>query len=326
MSSSVLFIDRDGTLVEEPEDYQVDKLDKIQLLPDVIPALIRLVKAGYHLVMVSNQDGLGTDTFPQEDFERCQAHIVSLFASQGIPFDEILICPHRDEDGCACRKPRTGLLTRYLAETDINIARSAVIGDRETDMQLAENLGVRGILVAADGQWEQTWPGIASALLDVERRADVRRETRETCIRVQLNLDNEQPVAIDTGLGFLDHMLEQIARHGGFSMKIECKGDLHIDEHHTVEDIALCLGQALREALGNKLGISRFGFLLPMDETEAKVSIDLSGRPYFVFEGTFPRAEVGGLATELVPHFFRSFADTLAAALHIEVSGENTIW
>ncbi|MEQ8206308.1 MAG: bifunctional histidinol-phosphatase/imidazoleglycerol-phosphate dehydratase HisB [Woeseia sp.] len=324
MSSSVLFIDRDGTLVEEPEDYQVDRLDKIKLLPAVIPSLIRLTNAGYRLVMVSNQDGLGTESFPQDDFELCQTHIVSLFASQGIRFDEILICPHRDEDGCACRKPRTGLLTRYLASTDLNIARSAVIGDRETDMQLAENLGVRGILVTKDGQWEQSWPGVASALLDTERRADVRRETKETRIRIQVNLDNEQPVAIDTGLGFLDHMLEQIARHGGFSMQVKCDGDLHIDEHHTVEDIALCLGQALREALGNKLGIGRFGFLLPMDETEAKVSIDLSGRPYFVFDGNFPRAEVGGLATELVPHFFRSLADALAAALHIEVRGENT--
>lgn len=324
MSSSVLFVDRDGTLVEEPEDFQVDRLDKIKLLPAVIPSLIRLVNAGYRLVMVSNQDGLGTETFPQDDFERCQSHIVSLFASQGIRFDEILICPHRDDDGCACRKPRTGLLTRYLASTDLDIDRSAVIGDRETDMQLAENLGVRGILVSPNGTWDQSWPGIASALLDIERQADVHRETKETRIRIQVNLDNEQPVSIDTGLGFLDHMLEQIARHGGFSMQVKCDGDLHIDEHHTVEDIALCLGQALREALGNKLGIGRFGFLLPMDETEAKVSIDLSGRPYFVFDGNFPRAEVGGLATELVPHFFRSLADALAASLHIEVRGENT--
>ena len=324
MSSPVLFIDRDGTLIEEPDDFQVDALEKIRLLPAVIPALLRLVNAGYRLVMVSNQDGLGTGSFPQEDFDRCQSHILALFASQGIRFDDILICPHLPNDGCTCRKPRTGLLTRLLARTDIDLERSAVIGDRQTDMQLAGNIGIRGFLVAPSSSWEHGWPGIASALLDYERRAEVRRETRETRIRVQVNLDNELPVVIDTGLGFLDHMLEQIARHGGFSMQLECDGDLHIDEHHTVEDIALSLGQALRQALGNKLGISRFGFLLPMDETEAKVSIDLSGRPYFSFEGSFPRAEVGGLATELVPHFFRSFADALAAALHVEVRGENT--
>lgn len=324
MNAPVLFIDRDGTLIEEPADFQVDTLGKIRLIPAVIPALLRLVNAGYRLVMVSNQDGLGTDSFPQEDFDRCQSHILALFASQGIRFDDILICPHLENDGCACRKPRTGLLTRLLASTNIDLERSAVIGDRQTDLLLADNIGVRGYLIAPDGDWEQSWPGIASALLDRERRADVRRETRETRIRVQLNLDSELPVVIDTGLAFLDHMLDQIARHGGFSLQVKCVGDLHIDEHHTVEDIALSLGQALREALGNKLGISRFGFLLPMDETEAKVSIDLSGRPYFRFEGNFPRAEVGGLATELVPHFFRSFADALAAALHIEVRGENT--
>ncbi len=324
MKTRVLFIDRDGTLVEEPDDYQVDALDKIRLLPGVVPALLRLTDAGYRLVMVSNQDGLGTESFPQADFDRCQTHILHLFASQGIDFDEVLICPHREDDGCDCRKPRSGLLTRFLAQTNLDVARSAVIGDRETDLQLAANIGVRGFLVQQPGDAEQNWPAIASALLDVDRVADVSRNTKETTIRVRLNLDAEQPVNINSGHGFLDHMLEQIARHAGCSLQVECTGDLHIDEHHTVEDIAICLGEAFREALGNKLGIARFGFLLPMDETEAKVSIDLSGRPYFVFSGEFPRAEVGGLATELVPHFFRSFADALAAALHLEVRGENT--
>lgn len=323
MSSAILFIDRDGTLVEEPADNQVDALDKIRLVPDVIPALLRLARAGYRLVMVSNQDGLGTPEYPQRAFDECQAHILELFASQGIRFDEVLICPHRAEAQCACRKPRAGLLTRLLASTDLDRRRSAVIGDRDTDLELAENIGIRGLRVDPDGKWATTWPGIASALLDIERCADVQRATNETRIRARINLDSELPLQISSGLGFLDHMLEQVAKHGGFSLQLECDGDLHIDEHHTVEDIALTLGQALREALGDKRGIGRFGFLLPMDETEAQVSLDLSGRPYFVFDGTFPRSEVGGLATELVPHFFRSLSEALRAALHITVRGDN---
>ncbi len=324
MSVRILFVDRDGTLVREPADEQVDRLDKVRLVPDAIPALRRLVGAGYRLVMVTNQDGLGTPDFPREDFDRCQAHILDLFASQGIAFDEVLVCPHRDGDGCDCRKPRTGLLTALLARTDLDLERSAVVGDRDADMELAKRLGLRGLRIVADGDWATSWPGIASALLDTERRAERRRDTRETQIRVAVNLDNEQPVRIDSGLGFLDHMLEQVARHGAFSLELECRGDLHIDEHHTVEDIAIALGEALREALGDKRGIARFGFLLPMDETEARVSVDLSGRPYFVFDGEFPRQSVGELATELVPHFFRSLADALGAALHLEVRGENT--
>ena len=323
MSTALLFIDRDGTLVEEPADQQVDKLAKVRLLPDVIPALRRLATAGYRFVMVSNQDGLGTASFPQADFDACQEHILALFASQGVTFDEILICPHKPEEHCGCRKPRTGLLTRLLACTDLDRQRSAVIGDRDTDIELANNIGIRAFRVDPTGDWSQSWPGIASALIDVERLADVRRDTRETRIRAIVNLDVEQPVLINSGIGFLDHMLEQIARHGGFSLQLDCRGDLHIDEHHTVEDIALTLGQALRQALGDKRGISRFGFLLPMDETEAQVSLDLSGRPYFVFNGSFARSEVGGLATELVPHFFRSLAEALGAALHISVHGEN---
>jgi imidazoleglycerol-phosphate dehydratase/histidinol-phosphatase len=319
----MLFVDRDGTLVEEPPDNQVDALEKIRLLPGVIPSLLRLTAAGFRLVMVSNQDGLGTTSFPHADFERCQRHILSLFATQGIHFDEILICPHRDSDSCACRKPRTGLLTRLLAATDLDLQRSAVVGDRETDLELARNIGVAGYLVQADGAHERSWAGIADALLGGNRSAAVERTTKETRIRVAVNLDSAQAARIDTGIGFYDHMLEQIARHGGFSLEVSCSGDLHVDEHHTVEDTAICLGQALREALGDKRGIGRYGFQLPMDETEARVSLDLSGRAYLVFNGEFPRESVGGLATELVPHFFRSLSDALAAALHIEVRGEN---
>lgn len=320
MSTRILFVDRDGTLVEEPEDQQVDRLDKVRLLPDVIPALRRLVQAGYRLVMVSNQDGLGTDSFPQADFDTCQQHILALFSTQGIDFDEVLVCPHRDEDGCACRKPRAGLLTRLLAATDLDVEGSAVIGDRATDLELADNIGVRGLRVGPQGM---DWPAIARELLDSERRARVERNTRETRITATVNLDSEEPVQIESGIGFFDHMLDQVARHGGFSLQLLCRGDLHIDEHHTVEDIALTLGEALRRALGDKRGIGRFGFVLPMDETRAQVALDLSGRAYFRFDGQFGRDQVGGLSTELVPHFFRSFSDALGAALHLQVEGDN---
>jgi imidazoleglycerol-phosphate dehydratase/histidinol-phosphatase len=272
---------------------------------------------------VTNQDGLGTDSFPRESFELCQNHVLSIFESQRIEFDPIFVCPHRGEDGCACRKPRTGLLTRFLAETTLDLGRSAVIGDRDTDLELASNIGVRGLrLRPADG-FEFSWPGIVEALTTSQRLATVTRETRETRIRVTVNLDADGPIRVDTGIGFYDHMLEQIARHGGFSLRLACGGDLEVDEHHTVEDTAICLGEVVRKALGDKRGTARYGFLLPMDESEAKVSLDLSGRSWFVFNGQFPRRSVGGLPTELVPHFFRSFADSLGAALHLEVAGEN---
>ena len=319
----VLFIDRDGTLIEEPPDNQVDALEKVRFVTDVVPSLIRLRDAGFRFVMVTNQDGLGTDSFPRESFELCQNHVLSIFESQRIAFDRVFICPHRAEDGCACRKPRAGLLTRFLAETILDTERSAVIGDRGTDLELASNIGVRGLLVRPADGFEFSWPGIVEALTKSQRLATVTRETRETRIRVTVNLDADGPVRVDTGIGFYDHMLEQIARHGGFSLRLECGGDLQVDEHHTVEDTAICLGDAMRKALGDKRGIARYGFLLPMDESEAKVSLDLSGRSWFVFNGHFPRGSVGGLPTELVAHFFRSFADSLGAALHVEVTGEN---
>ncbi len=324
MRTKVLFLDRDGTLNVEPPDFQVDALDKVRLVPGVIPALLALRDAGYRFVMVTNQDGLGSASFPREAFDACHAQIVDLLDSQGIHFDEVFICPHMPDDGCGCRKPETGLLTRYLARTDLDIDACAVIGDRETDMQLAENIGVRGFLIDADGPWEATWDGIRAALLSAERTAEVVRKTKETDIRVRVNLDEASPVAINTGIGFYDHMLEQIAKHGAFSLTLECAGDLVVDEHHTVEDTAICLGQALRAALGDKRGIGRYGFLLPMDESRAQVALDLSGRGAFRFDGDFERETVGELSTEMVPHFFRSLAETLGAALHIEVSGENT--
>jgi imidazoleglycerol-phosphate dehydratase / histidinol-phosphatase len=316
----VLFIDRDGTLIVEPPDQQIDSFAKLQLTPDVVPALIRLRDAGYTFVMVSNQDGLGTASFPEELFRQPHDLLRRLLGSQGIAFEAEFICPHFAKDNCDCRKPKTGLLTGYLRTQPIDKDRSYVIGDRDTDLELARNLGIQGIRLGA----ESTWLRIADRLAAPERRASIARKTKETDIRVMVDLDQEMPIAVSTGLGFFDHMLEQIAKHGGFALELSCKGDLHIDEHHTVEDCALALGQALRGALGDKRGIARYGFLLPMDEALAQVAIDLSGRPYFVFEGQFGRDNVGQLPTELVPHFFRSLAETLGAAINIKVTGENT--
>jgi imidazoleglycerol-phosphate dehydratase/histidinol-phosphatase len=320
----ILFIDRDGCLIEEPPDEQVDSLAKLRLMPGVVSALLVLREAGYRFVMISNQDGLGTESFPEPQFREPHEFMLQLFASQGIEFDAVFICPHTREAGCACRKPGTALLEPFLADRVIDRERSAVIGDRDTDLQLAANLGMRGLRVRIDGTPGETWPAIAVRLVGGERTATVLRTTRETDIRVELNLDREAPISIATGIAFYDHMLEQVARHGGFALQLSCKGDLEVDEHHTVEDCALALGQALREALGDKRGIGRYGFLLPMDEASAEVAIDLSGRPFAVFEGRFGREAVGGLPTELVPHVFRSLADSLGAAIHVRVRGENT--
>jgi imidazoleglycerol-phosphate dehydratase / histidinol-phosphatase len=318
----LLFVDRDGTLIEEPADQQVDSLAKVRFLPDVIAALQKAVAAGYRLAMITNQDGLGTASFPREQFEGPQQFVVETLASQGIVFDEIFICPHKPADACMCRKPQPGHIGDFLQRVAVDLAASAVIGDRDTDLVFAQNIGVRGLRVRKGGDAGETWPVVIAELL--ARRATVQRKTKETDIRVQVNLDAESPINVSTGIGFFDHMLEQIARHGGFSLQLACSGDLHIDEHHTVEDCALALGEALRKALGDKRGIGRYGFLLAMDESEAKVAIDLSGRAYAVWDGRFSRSEVGGLHTELVPHFFRSLGDTLGAALHVSVTGENT--
>lgn len=323
MAEKILFIDRDGTLNVEPADHQVDSLQKVMLVPGVVPALLELKKAGFRFVMVSNQDGLGTASFAEEDFKLCHDHIVSLLASQGIEFDETFICPHFDADGCDCRKPKTGLLTQFLARTSLDLEASAVIGDRDTDLSLAENIGIRGFLIDPDGGLDNSWESVRSRLISRERAAEVKRQTRETAITLSVNLDETEPVDINTGIGFYDHMLEQVAKHGGFSLVLNCAGDLDVDKHHTIEDTAICLGQALREALGDKRGITRYGFLLPMDESEARVALDLSGRAAFRFKGKFDRAKVGEMPTELVEHFFRSLAESLGAALHIKVKGKN---
>lgn len=324
MGETVLFIDRDGTLIEEPDDFQVDAIEKVRLVPGVIPSLLSLQRHGFRLVMVSNQDGLGTEAFPEKQFRDAQDFVLRLFDSQGITFDEVFICPHMPQDHCDCRKPRTGLLTRYLAATSINLDRSAVIGDRKTDMELAARIGVNGLLINCDEPGALTWPGIVEKLCFSDRVATVSRTTNETRIRCAVNLDCANTLSIRTGIGFYDHMLEQIAKHGGFGLELQCDGDLQIDEHHTVEDTAICLGAALREALGNKSGIGRYGFLLPMDESEARVALDLSGRAAFEFSAEFPRPNVGELSTEMVEHFFRSLSEALGAALHISVIGHNT--
>ncbi len=318
----VLFVDRDGTLVEEPPDEQVDSLEKIRFLPGVFAALNELQAAGFRLAMVTNQDGLGTESFPTQDFELPQRFILDAFASQGIVFDAIFVCPHKKIDGCDCRKPSTRLVDTWVREQQVDLAKSAMIGDRQTDLDFAANLGVKGLKVLASGEAEFSWPAIVKEL--TARRATVHRKTRETNIIVKVDLDAEGPISAKTGIGFFDHMLEQLGKHGGFSLQLECLGDLHIDEHHTIEDCAIALGEALKSALGDKRGLHRYGFLLPMDEARAQVAIDLSGRAYSVFDGRFGREQVGTMPTELVPHFFRSLADSVGAAIHVSVVGDNT--
>ena len=321
----IVFLDRDGTLNEEVSDEQIDSLAKIRLMPGVVPALLELKRAGFAFVMVTNQDGLGTPQFPRESFDLAHRFILDLFHSQGIDFEAVCICPHFKREDCACRKPKLGMVRGFLDANDIDKTHSFMIGDRETDLEFAANLGVQGLKITLGGRAAETWPAITAHILGrAARRARISRKTKETDISVEVDLSSEGPCVIASGIGFFDHMLEQIAKHGGFALNLKCTGDLQIDEHHTVEDCALALGEALREALGDKRGIARYGFLLAMDEAEAQVALDLSGRPYFVWDGKFNRERVGELPTELVPHFFRSLAQSLGAALHITVRGDNS--
>ena len=328
----LLFIDRDGTLIEEPADFQIDSYAKLRFVEGMIPALIVLRDAGYEFVLLINQDGLGTASFPREDFAGPHRLLVQLLESQGIRFLEELIDESFPHQNLPTRKPGVGMLLHYLRDHSIDLAGSAVIGDRETDLQLAQNLGCRGFRL---GPGLATWKDIAHELANAPRTARVERNTRETRILVEVDLDRAAEPAVATGLGFFDHMLEQLGKHGGFALRLQCAGDLHVDEHHTVEDSALALGQALKQALGDKRGIARYGsdalggdavpmaFALPMDEALASAVLDFSGRPFFVFDGVFARAEVGGLATELVPHFFRSLCESAGLNLHLCVRGSN---
>ncbi|WMN62122.1 bifunctional histidinol-phosphatase/imidazoleglycerol-phosphate dehydratase HisB (plasmid) [Pseudoalteromonas xiamenensis] len=319
MGSPYLFIDRDGTLIEEPiVDKQVDKLEKLALLPNVIPALLALQTAGYRLVMVSNQDGLGTASFPKDTFDAPHNMMMQIFESQGIQFDEVLICPHFSEDNCNCRKPKTALLTDLMRSGKVDLARSYVIGDRQTDIQLAENLCIEGILYT-----ENSWPAIVTQLTTLNRESLITRNTKETQIAVKVNLDRTKSGSVETGLGFFDHMLDQIRTHANILLDVKASGDLHIDEHHLVEDVGIALGKALKEALGTKAQIARYGFSLPMDECKAECQLDLSGRASFVLNANFSREKAGDLDVQMVEHFFKSLADNAEISLILSVSEGN---
>jgi len=340
----VLFIDRDGTLVEEvPPTYQVDSFDKLIFYPHVFKYMTKIAEElGYELVLVSNQDGMGTEKFPAEQFWPVHNLIMSSFANEGVVFSKELIDPSTPEENSPNRKPRTGMFQDYLNNPDYDLKNSFVIGDRITDVQLAVNLGCKAIwlknnpnlgskeitsskeeLEAAVALETRHWKDIYKYLKSGFRKITHVRKTNETEISIELNLDGSGKASIQTGLGFFDHMLDQIARHGMIDLAIHAKGDLHIDEHHTIEDTGIALGEAFIKALGNKRGIERYGFALPMDESEAKVLIDFGGRNWIVWNANFSREKVGDMPTEMFFHFFKSFSDAAKCNLNIECRGEN---
>ncbi len=330
----ILFIDRDGTLIiEPPEDFQVDSLEKLEFYPGVFRYLSQITETmDFDLVMVSNQDGLGTSSFPEETFFPVQEKIIKTLKNEGIVFSDILIDRSFPEEQALTRKPRTGLFTEYLTG-DYDLKNSFVIGDRLTDMELAKNLGCKGILLAgsdksgfdAETQVLQTdsWKEIYRFLRLSHRTVKLSRKTKETQIDLSLNLDGKGNSQIQTGIGFFDHMLEQVSRHGSIDLILSAKGDLEVDEHHTIEDVALVLGQAVKEALGNKKGISRYGFYAPMDDSLAHVVIDFGGRNWLEWEAGFKRERIGNMPTEMFFHFFKSFSDAAACNLHIRATGTN---
>ncbi len=326
-----IFIDRDGTIIKEPADEQIDSLEKLEFVPGAISGLRSLMNRGYELVMVSNQDGLGTDSFPEDTFWPAHNRMLSTLEGEGVVFDDILIDRSFPEDNAPTRKPRTGMLTRYM-EGGYDLGESYVIGDRLTDIMLARNLGAKGILIAAKGGDEKpegcvlvsdSWEEIASHILSSDRRATVERNTSETRISLTIDLDGKLPSAIDSGLKFFDHMLWQIPHHAGVSLDLKCRGDLEVDEHHSMEDIAIALGQAIDMALGSKRGIDRYGFVLPMDECRAMVLIDFGGRADFVWDVKFTREYVGDTPTEMYRHFFKSLCVAMKCNLHIAAAGDN---
>ncbi|ELZ2574643.1 bifunctional histidinol-phosphatase/imidazoleglycerol-phosphate dehydratase HisB [Campylobacter coli] len=319
MSQKILFIDRDGTLIEEPKsDFQIDTLEKLRFEKDAIPTLLKLKKFGFKFVMVSNQDGLGTPSFPKENFEIAHEKMLDILKSCGIEFQDIFICPHFENENCECRKPKTALLDEYIKHNLYNKEQSFVIGDRDTDMILASNLGVRGLKYSENFTWKE----IEEEILNSFRTASISRITKETNIHVKVCL-NGGKIAINTGVPFFDHMLEQIAVHGGIGLEISCKGDLEIDEHHSVEDVALALGSAIKQALGDKIGITRYGFVLPMDECLASCAIDFCNRPHLVYKAKFKKEKLGELSTEMIEHFFYSLSYSMGASLHLKVKGKN---
>lgn len=324
-----IFIDRDGTIIVEPADEQIDSLEKLRFVPGAISALRELVGKGYELVMVSNQDGLGTSSFPEETFWPAHNMMLDTLRGEGVVFDEILIDRSFPEDNAPTRKPRTGLLQKYLSG-EYDLKSSFVIGDRLTDMQLGVNLGAKGLLIGAVETLpegcvlaSEDWMDIARFILSPDREVHINRTTSETSIVLSLNLEGGKSSTIDTGLKFYDHMLNQIPHHGGVTLNISCRGDLEVDEHHTMEDVAIALGDAIYKALGAKRGIERYGFVLPMDESRAMVLIDLGGRSELVWDVEFSREYVGDTPTEMYKHVFKSLATAMHANLYISARGEN---
>ena len=337
----VLFIDRDGTLTLEPNDFQLDSFDKLIFYPNVFQYLSKIAKElDYELVIVTNQDGLGTSSFPENTFWPVHNFILQSFENEGVVFDQVFIDKSFPKDQQPTRKPGTELLKPYIDNPSYDLENSYVIGDRLTDMELAKNLGCKGILIDTDterGAAEvtdaaldavivlktQLWEEIYQRLLLKDRKVTLTRNTKETKIAIALNLDGSGQSTIDTGIAFFDHMLDQLARHGQMDISIQTKGDLEVDEHHTIEDTAIALGETFALALGNKLGIERYGFTLPMDDALAQVAIDFGGRNWLVWEAEFKREMIGKMPTEMFFHFFKSFADGAKANINIKAEGDN---
>ena len=321
MKQKILFIDRDGTLIEEPFDEQIDSFDKLHFLPGVFKNLRFICeKTDFALVLVSNQDGLGTSSFPENTFWPVHNFIIDTFASEGITFAAQHIDRHFPADNSPMRKPGVGMLTEYLDSNRYDLAASYVIGDRETDAQLAQNLGCKSLILGKD---EMSWDKIAEIVFAGERTAEMHRTTKETDVYVKLDLNGTGKCDICTGLGFFDHMLEQIGKHGMLDITVRVKGDLHVDEHHTIEDTALTLGECLGKALGDKRGIERYGYSLPMDDCLCQVALDFGGRPWLVWQADFQREKIGEMPTEMFMHFFKSLSDSAKMNLHIKAEGQN---
>ncbi len=324
----VAFVDRDGTLIVEPDDHQIDSLEKLRFVPGIVGGLSTLLRHGFELVMVTNQDALGSAGYPLETFERIQDRLLGLLEGEGIRFAQILICPHVSEDGCDCRKPRTGLVEPYLAANDVDLDRSFVVGDRRSDVAFARALGCRSARLSTEADPEadfvsNSFADICRHIVRHARSARVERKTSETSIVVEVALDGVGAASVSTGIGFFDHMLEQIARHASIDLSVAVEGDLYVDEHHTVEDTGLALGEAIDHAIGDKRGIGRYGFLLPMDDALARVALDLGGRPFLDFDVAFSRERVGELPTELVEEFFRALSQSMRANIHVTSTARN---